>query len=60
MQNDIIYNKRKFTIIDTESVSKYPNIQKERPDVESLFIAQGNRGSIITGYILNNGSFIIF
>jgi hypothetical protein len=60
MNNELIYNKRKFTIIDTESVSKYPNIQKERPDVESLFIAQGNRGSIITGYILNNGSFIIF
>ena len=56
----LTHNKREFEVVETEPIANYPNLATARPDAKSFFIAVGKKGACISGFILNNNSYIVF
>jgi len=53
------YRNRDFKIIEKQDMSKYPNLKKEVPNSEFFFFAEGKRGKVIMGLLLENGNYKI-
>jgi hypothetical protein len=61
MQNgNITIKNRLYTLLEVEPITNYPALAQGRTDVESHFIAEGKKGALVSGYILKDGSLIIF
>jgi hypothetical protein len=56
----VTHKNRTYKIIESMLMSNFPNLQKENINIESTFVAEGARGSLISGYMYKNGSYIVF
>lgn len=58
--NTITHKNREYSIVEKMPISEFPNLARERKDIEFFFVAVGKRGASIDGYITKDNKFIIF